>query len=591
MSEFTYKGKDFLLDGEPFVIISGAVHYFRVPREYWRDRLLKLRECGFNTVETYTCWNLHEPREGEFHFEDMLDLGHFLDIAAEVGLKAIVRPGPYICSEWELGGLPSWLLTYTDITLRCYNERYMAKMKPYFVELCKILRPRLLKNGGNIIMLQVENEYGSYGNDKTYLRAVAEIYRENGMDCMYFTSDGPSKLMLNSGTLDEYLCVANFGSAPRNNLRVLSEFRPDQPSMCGEFWCGWFDHWYEGHHVRPVEDIINCFNEFLEDGASLNYYMWHGGTNFGFTNGANHTDTQYQPTVTSYDYNAPLSEAGDRTPLYYAIRDAIRERYGVDVPLTASETPKAAYGKVTLTERAFLLPQAEKLGKTVESAAPLFMEDLGQDFGYVLYSTDVRGPMEQYPLILEDMHDRARFYLDGNYSGYMERTRHQDTVRVGPYEKGEGVHLDILVENMGRVNYGPFLLDRKGMRGMRFIGVHQFGWKMVSLPMTDLSALTYEPVPADPTTDMPSFYRGTLTIEGTPADTFVKMNGFHKGFITVNGHNLGRYWNDTTPQRTLYVPAPWLKEGENEIIVFESDKCDTTEIEFFAEPDLGDPIQ
>ena len=584
MSEFTFKGKDFLLDGQPFRVLSGAMHYWRIVPDYWEDRLRKLRACGFNTVETYVPWNLHERREGVFDFSGSLDIVRYVETAQRLGLYVIVRPGPYICSEFDFGGLPSWLLRYPDMRLRCNDPLYLEKVRPYYRELLTRIRPLLCTAGGPVIMVQIENEYGSYGNDKAYLRAVADMYREYGMDCLLYTSDGPSYWMLNGGTLPEYPCVANFGSHPAEAFSLLADFRPDQPSMCGEFWCGWFDHWGEAHHVRTAEETLRDLVPMVDAGASFNFYMFHGGTNFGFTNGANHTGTQYQPTITSYDYGSPLSEAGDLTPTYYAVQQVLGKLAPLpDIPV--ENTKKAAYGTVTLTGRAPLFDNLDKLGPTVHAAAPECMEELGQDFGYVVYSTELRGPSEPLPLVLEHVHDRAQVFLDGKPAGIRERSGRCDEISIG-LAKGETVRCDILVENMGRVNYGPKLFDRKGIfPGIRLGQMYHFGWDMTSLTMDDLSGLTWTNDVCDD--GRPAFLRGTFTVSGTPADTFVRPEGFHKGFIMVNGFNLGRYWNDRGPQKTLYLPAPLLHEGENEIIVFETDGYDSPAVRLEAEPDLG----
>ncbi len=585
MSVFTYENDKFTLDGKPFQIISGAMHYWRIVPEYWEDRLKKLRACGFNTVETYVAWNLHERREGEFDFSGNLDIERYISIAESLGLKVIVRPGPYICSEFDFGGLPSWLLAYPDVHLRCNDPKYLEKVRPYYRELLSRVKPHLCTNGGGVIMLQIENEYGSYGDDKEYLRAVAEMYREYGIDCLLYTSDGPMFWMLSGGTLPEYPCVANFGSRPEQAFKLLSEFRPGQPSMCGEFWCGWFDHWGEEHHTRTAEETLRDFVPMLEMGASVNFYMFHGGTNFGFTNGANHTGTEYLPTVTSYDYCSPLSESGDMTETFFAVRDAIAKRTGITPPLDVSDSEKAAYGKVGLTGRADLFENLGKIGRVTHSAAPLPMEEVGQDFGYILYSSTLTGPSETRPLILEHVHDRALVYLDGKLVGIRERTGRMDEITV-PLQKDVITKLDILVENRGRINYGPKLFDKKGIfGGIRLGQQYHFGWDITSMTMDDLSGLVY----ADDTAyaGNPAFLRGKLTISGTPADTFLRLDGFHRGFVKVNGFNLGRYNNDQGPQKTLYVPAPVLREGENEIVVFETDGWKKPEIEFFAEPDLG----
>ena len=560
MAILTYKGNKFFLDGEEYTIISGAMHYFRIPREYWHDRLLKLKECGFNTVETYTCWNLHEPKENVFDFSGMLDLEAYIDIAKELGLNVILRPGPYICAEWEMGGLPAWLLNYPNLTIR-----------------------KLSTNGGNIIMMQIENEYGSYGDDHEYMQRIAEIYKNAGVDCLLFTSDGASSSMLQGGTLPEYPCVANFGSRPNENFKVLNDFRPDQPLMCGEYWVGWFDHWYEKHHVRDPKEVAKLFKDMIDCGASLNFYMFHGGTNFGYMNGANYYD-KYEPTITSYDYNALLSEAGDLTPAYFEVRKIIEERFGNLPELTVKNSEKAAYGKLELDERYSIFDAAKLLAKPVHSAAPQFMEDIGQYYGFTLYSTTVDGPRDEAEIKFDSVHDRAVVFIDGKYRGYYERTREGEPVSFS-LEKGENCRIDILCENMGRVNYGPKIMDRKGVKGVRFNLQYHFGWDMYPLPLDNISLLEYKRESGDVKTA--SFLKGTLKIEGEPHDTFMRLDGFTKGVVFVNGFNIGRYYNPAGPQKTLYVPAPMLKKGDNEIVVFETDHSDRSFVTFLDKPDLG----
>lgn len=584
MGIITYNDKSFLMDGKEYTIVSGAMHYFRIPREYWADRLDKLKQCGFNTVETYTCWNLHEPKESEFDFTGMLDIAAYIDEAAKLGLNVILRPGPYICSEWEFGGLPAWLLGYENIAIRCNDERFLSMVRRYYHALFEqIGTERLATHGGNVVMVQIENEYGSYGDDKDYLNAVVDIYRECGVDCTLFTSDGPCDWMLNGGTLPEYLCVANFGSHPQENFAELKKFRDNQPCMCGEYWCGWFDHWYEEHHVREAEELAGLFRDMLNAGASLNFYMFHGGTNFGFMNGANHGG-KYEPTITSYDYNALLSEAGDMTPAYHAVRKINEEFFGKLPELTCKNSEKKAYGKVTLTEKAFVLDTVDTISTPVRTAAPKFMEEIGQGYGFTLYSTKVHGPMGELPLRFDCVHDRAIVYINGEKKGWYERSRHNDDIRVA-LKKGEEIKLDILVENMGRINYGPEMRDKKGMTGIRFGQQNHYGWDMYPMEMKDVSGVKYEP--CDGGVDKSSFLRGTLTVEGEPCDTFIRLDGFHHGFVLVNGFNLGRYYNDAGPQKTLYCPAPMLKTGKNEIVVFETDSSDRNVIEFVDVPDLG----
>ena len=585
MNILTYDSEQFYLDGKPYTVLSGAMHYFRIPRAYWKDRLLKLKECGFNTVETYFCWNLHEPREGTFTFSEELDVGAFLDIAAELGLNVILRPGPFICAEWEFGGLPAWLLSYPGMELRCNNELFLEKVRNYIRKVSEIIRPHLAVNGGNVFMIQVENEYGSYGDDKAYLRAVADIYRKAGIDCLFFTSDGPEFSMMTGGALEDLLCVANFGSDVPRRTVFLKEYRPDQPVMCGEFWGGWFDHWFEQHHTRPMSEVVDCVRDFLEANASFNFYMFHGGTNFGFTSGANYGE-KYEPTTTSYDYCAPLTEAGDRTDLYYRIRDLFKEKFGSVPKLTAKETEKKAYGKIELCEKAMLFDQLDILSEPVFSETPKYMEEIGQDYGYLLYESEIKGPRNDWQMHADAVHDRAEIFVNGTLKGVFERWDPESQTRADirlPLRKGETAKLQILVENMGRVNYGHKLKDCKGIRGVGFGVALHFGWKMYPLPMTDLSGLTFRS-DNEHGSHAPAFYRAFLSIPDTPKDSFVRMNGLTKGFVMVNGNNLGRYFNPAGPQKTLYVPAPFLRRGENEIIVFESDAADHPNVEFLDTP-------
>lgn len=592
MGILSYKDKQFYLDGKPYVVLSGAIHYFRVPREYWYDRLLKLKECGFNTVETYACWNLHEKNEGEFDFSGILDVEAYIETAESLGLHVILRPGPYICAEWDFGGLPAWLLKYENMALRCYDERYLGFVKRYFKELFSHIRPHLAVNGGSVFMLQIENEYGSYGNDKEYLRAIVDIYKELDMDCLLFTADGSSTAMQSGGSLEGYLPTANFGSDPKGSFARFQVSHPNVPLMCTEFWSGWFDHWGEEHHVRPAEQIVSCVKDFAELGASFNFYMFHGGTNFGFLNGANHPG-YYAPTVTSYDYGAPLSEAGDRTENYYKLREILEAKYGKAPEMTAKETEKAAYGELKLTEQALLFDNLDKLSAPVHVSEPKYMEEIGQSFGYVLYRTTLKGPRDKQAIKASAVNDRAILFVNGEKKDVWERwnMKHMgEEPTVFDLAKDEEAKLDILVENMGRVNYGPELCDRKGLRDVRFeiqkaCYQFHFGWDMYALPMDDLSPLEYTPV-SDGAITAPVFLRGNLVLKDTPKDTFIRLDGFTKGFVTVNGINLGRYFNSAGPQKTLYLPAPFLKVGDNEIIVFESDGAKKPVITLCDKPEL-----
>ncbi len=587
MSEFSFKGNDFYLDGEKFVVISGAMHYFRIPKEYWHDRLLKLKECGFNTVETYVCWNLHEPvMDGEFCFDGMLDIVSYIETAKALGLYVILRPGPFICAEWEFGGFPGWLRNVPGIQLRCFNAPYLGRVKRYLTELFSRVSPYFIGNGGNIIMVQLENEYGSYGDDKEYLNALLDMYKELGVNALIYTADGTNTFMLGGGTVEGVPAVANFGSRVHQNFENLRAFRPGQPTMCGEFWVGWFDHWYEQHHVRGAEEVASLFREMMDEGASVNFYMFHGGTNFGFTNGAN-CDAKYQPTVTSYDYCSPLSEAGDRTDTYYAVRDLINKYHGPVPPLTAKESKKAAYGKLKISEWARLSDNLDELGYKKSAAVPLLMEEMGQNFGYILYTTYLKAPTESLPIIVSEVHDRAIVYIDGVRSGVIERaTGRRDEMSIS-LDKGQEKRIDILLENQGRINFGPEIPnDFKGIKGVRIGQRYHYGWDTHSLPMDDISKVRYSEYRGE-TESGPVFLKFILDIDGDPADTFIDPTDFGKGFITVNGVNIGRYFNEAGPQKTLYIPAPFLKNGRNEIVLFETEGVSGGFIELKDVPVLG----
>lgn len=585
MGILQYNNKEFLMENEPYEIISGAMHYFRIVPEYWLDRLTKLKACGFNTLETYIPWNLHEREEGKFDFTGILDLGKYITMAESLGLNVIIRPGPYICAEHDFGGLPSWLLKYEHLRLRSRDPLFISKLRPYLEKVFEIVKPHLCTNGGKVIMMQVENEYGSYGDDKEYLNAVRDIYVENGIDCLLFTSDGAEPLMLSGGTIDGTLSVANFGSKPDENFDKLKAFRPNEPTMCGEFWCGWFDHWYEEHHVRTCEETVRDLESMLKRKASFNFYMFHGGTNFGFHNGANHTGTQYQPTITSYDYSSPLSEAGDMTETYFAVKNILEKYRGEAPKLQVSNSKKANYGVLYPAEKAFLFDNLENLSEPVYSASPLTMEEMGQDFGYVYYKSEIKGAVDNQELVLSGVHDRAHIYVNGERKALKERTRIDEKVFLSQQEN-ESTKVEILLENMGRVNYGEKLFDKKGiMNGVRCGYRFHFGWESRSLKMENTDKLQFETCNQDFETDLPVFLKFKLNIE-EPMDTFIETKNMNKGFIIVNGFNIGRYFHSAGPQKTLYIPAPLLKKGENEIVVFETDICKNPCVELTDTPKL-----
>ncbi len=584
---FQIKGKEFLLNSKPFKIYSGAMHYFRTLPEYWEDRLLKLKLAGFNTVETYVCWNLHEPKKGEFNFEGMLDIARFLETAKKVGLYAIVRPGPYICAEWDFGGFPAWLLSDKNVELRCNNEIYLGHVHSYFKKLFDVIRPQLITNGGNVIAVQVENEYGSYSNDKKYLNALSDMYDEFGIDVLKFTSDGDWCNMLSGGTIEGILPTLNFGSRAATAFDALKPYG-DLPKMCTEFWCGWFDHWGEKHHTRTADDLIPELEAFLEQDASFNMYMFHGGTNFGFTAGANHQNG-YEPTVTSYDYCAPLTEWGDYTDTYHKVRKLLCEHQ--DIPMT--QLPPSPImqdiGTVKLTESADLFENLANIAQKHYSPLPRSMEAYGQNFGLIYYVTRLKGEYEAGPLMIDDVHDYAYVYFENKKIATINRCKASSASYKAKLKKQlniSGTHTEseigVLVEGMGRVNYGKELYDRKGISGIRYINQVLTDFDVYSIPLDNLENLKFDSVKAE-SKNCPVFLKGKF--KAGDGECFVNMKGFTKGYVFVNGFNLGRYWN-IGPQTALYLPGALLKE-ENEIIVFEMEKYTSAKVTIQAEPVLG----
>lgn len=574
------KNKKFYMDSKPFDIYSGAMHYFRTVPEYWEDRLTKLKAAGFNTVETYVCWNLHEKKPGEFDFSGILDIEKYLEIAQKVGLYAIVRPGPYICAEWDFGGLPAWLLKDKNMQIRCMYPDYLKCVERFYKELLARLVPHLESHGGNIIAMQVENEYGSYGNDKDYLRYVEKLTRDCGIDCLLFTSDGNTNNMISGGSLPDLYKVLNFGSRSRTAFNVLKGFENDGPNMCGEFWCGWFDHWRDKHHTRNSLEIVNEIKGFIDNGASFNMYMFHGGTNFGFTAGANHNQGHgYEPTVTSYDYCAMLTEWGDYTPAYHAVRKLLCEKQGIEPP-ELPESPKLqSIGKVELTETASLFENLDNIGEKHHVPVPEGMEYFGQNFGLIYYETTLKGKYNASPMYVKNVHDFADVYFDGEKKASIDRTLYsvegKTTLKDVIFKKKEGESspflmpalsgerkIGVLVDTMGRVNYGENMLDRKGISDI-YLGIQRLmNYDVWTLPLDNLDKLKYS---SSVKKEEPVFLKGKFKAD-SKADCFVHLDGFNRGCVYINGFNLGRFWK-VGPQKSLYIPGTLLKD-ENEIIVF-----------------------
>lgn len=563
---FTIGHDTYLLNGEPVQLMSAAFHYFRVHPDYWEDTFKKIANAGLNTVETYIAWNMHEPERGIYNFEGAQDLDRYLSLAEKYNLLVIVRPGPYICAEWEFGGLPYWLLKEDDIQIRTKDPKYLTPALEWFDQLFPVLAPHLITNGGNIIMTQIENEYGSYpACDKEYLTALYDItIKHFGPDTGYvtFTTDGPSDWMVTCGRLEgKAYTTVDFGAGDASEpFRVMRKYEPEGPLQNSEYYPGWLDHWKEKHQTVDFVPIVNTMEQMYNMKANWNFYVFIGGTNWGFMSGANGGGVNYQPQPTSYDYDAPLSEAGDRTKKYWAIRDKIGE--WKELPHhQVKDTKKMEYGKVEFKEMASLWENLEVFdAEPVKNETPLTMEKLGLDYGFINYRTSLS---KSGKIRVEDVHDRAYIYVNQKYMGLIERQDCSVTVLV---EAKEGDVLDILVENMGRLNYGGQMTDPKGLLGNVYLDEEVLvNWSMSRLGMKDLSQLKWKEAKAGQ--EGPAFYRTSVKVE-EKGDTFVNPKGWNKGHIYLNGFNLGRFWT-VGPQLTVYAPAPLLKEGENEIIAFD----------------------
>uniref|UniRef100_A0A8C6C2J6 Beta-galactosidase n=1 Tax=Monodon monoceros TaxID=40151 RepID=A0A8C6C2J6_MONMO len=581
------KGQNFMLEDSAFWIFGGSVHYFRVPREYWRDRLLKVKACGLNTLTTYVPWNLHEPERGKFDFSGNVDLEAFVLLAAEVGLWVILRPGPYICSEMDLGGLPSWLLQDPDMRLRTTYKGFTEAVDLYFDHLMVRVVPLQYKHGGPIIAVQVENEYGSYNKDPAYMPYVKKALEDRGIVELLLTSD--NKDGLSKGIVDGVLATINL--QPQNELQFLTTFllsvQGVQPRMVMECWTGWFDSWGGPHSILDSAEVLKTVSAIINAGSSINLYMFHGGTNFGFINGAMHFQ-DYKSDVTSYDYDAVLTEAGDYTAKYTGLREFFGSVSGAPLPAPPDLLPKTAYEPVMPALYLSLWDALPYLEEPVTSEKPVNMENLpinggnGQSFGYTLYETTITssGILSAY------VRDRGQVFVNTVSIGFLDYKREKVVI---PSIQGFTM-LRILVENRGQVNYGTNIDDqRKGLIGNIYLNDSPLKkFKIYSLDMKKsffqrFHADKWNPVPDVPV--FPAFFSGPLFVSLSPCDTFVKLEGWEKGVVFINGQNLGCYWN-IGPQETLYLPGAWLDQGLNQVIVFE-EKMAGPVIQFTETPYLG----
>jgi beta-galactosidase len=548
----------FTLHGQPYQIISGEMHYARIPRADWRDRLRMARAMGLNTISTYVFWNLHEPRPGHYDFRGQNDVAQYIRIARQEGLNVILRPGPYVCAEWDLGGYPAWLLADSSMVLRSIQPQFTQAAGRWLDRLGRELSPLLASHGGPIIAVQVENEYGSFDKDKAYLAWQRDALRHAGFGSVrLYTADGDDQLP--DGTLPDLPAVVNFGTGEADSAFArLGRFEPGQPLMSGEYWAGWFDQWGGKHARTDAARQAGELDWMLGRGYSVNLYMFHGGTTFGFMNGANVDRGTYHPQTTSYDYDAALDESGRPTPKYEMFRDVIARHAGTPPPVPSIDS--------SVTVNPFRLTQTTALwgalGTPVHVAVPRAMETFGQAYGYILYRATPHWTSHGM-LTIHGVRDYAQVYVDGNLIATLDRRLGQDSATMA-VPAGAAL-LDILVENGGRVNFTKALRsERKGITGDATLdGAPIVGWDVFTLPMTSVP----QPRPGRTTPTGPAFYRGEFTVS-KPGDTFLDTRGWGKGTMWVNGHALGRFW-DIGPQESLYLPAAWLRRGENSVVVFD----------------------
>ena len=579
---FALSDEAFLLDGKPFQMISGEMHYPRVPREAWRARMKMAKAMGLNTIGTYVFWNLHEPQKGKFDFTGNNDVAEFVRIAQQEGLWVILRPSPYVCAEWEFGGYPYWLQNEKGLEVRSKEAQYLREYEKYIKEVGKQLAPLQVNHGGNILMVQIENEYGSYGNDKEYLAINQRLFKEAGFDGLLYTCDPAADLV--AGHLPGLLPAVNGLDNPEKVKALINANHGNKgPYYIAEWYPAWFDWWGTKHHTVPAEHYSKHLDSVLAAGISINMYMFHGGTTRGFMNGANYKDiSPYEPQTSSYDYDAPLDEAGNATPKFIAFRNVIKKYLpqGYKLPSIPAAKPAIEIHDIKLDKTAELL---NNMPAPTVNIRPMTFEELNQDYGYVLYSTTLTGGKSGL-LKLKELRDYAVVMLNGKIVGTLDRRTNQDSLSITlPAGK---VALDILVENMGRINFGKYLLqNKKGITDKVMFNNNELNqWKMYSLSFADISHIKYQQTPING--NGPVIKKGTFNLTSV-GDTYLDMRKWGKGVVWVNGHNLGKYWS-IGPQQTLYLPAEWLKKGSNTIEVLELLKSGQNELTSLNKPILNE---
>lgn len=564
---FSIGDKTFLLDGKPFLIKAAEMHYTRIPAEYWEHRIQMCKALGMNTICIYAFWNIHEQKEGVFDFKGQNDIAAFCRLAQKHGMYIMLRPGPYVCSEWEMGGLPWWLLKKKDIKLRTNDAYFLERTKLFMNEIGKVLADLQVSRGGNIIMVQVENEYGAYATDKEYIANIRDIVKGAGFtDVPLFQCDWSSTFQRNG--LDDLVWTINFGTGANIDaqFKKLQEARPNAPLMCSEFWSGWFDHWGRKHETRDAETMVSGIKDMLDRHISFSLYMTHGGTTFGHWGGAN--SPAYSAMCSSYDYDAPISEAGWATPKYYKLREMMMQY--ADSAQVIPDVP-AAYPVIEISE--FELKEVAPLfdnlpePKLSEDIKP--MEQFDQGWGTILYRTSLPEVKEGTTLLIDEVHDWAQVYADGKLLGRLDRRRGQNSLVLPSLQKG--TRFDILVEAMGRVNFDVAIHDRKGITNKVELLTETDkkelkNWEVYSFPV-DYDFAESKKYAEGEKLDAPAYYRATFELDRV-GDVFLDMQTWGKGMVWVNGKAMGRFWK-IGPQQTLFMPGCWLKKGKNEIIVLD----------------------
>lgn len=555
---------EFLLDGKPYQIISGEMHPARIPAEYWRHRIKMAKAMGCNTISAYVFWNYHEAEEGVYDFTTgNHNLAEFFKIVQDEDMWLLLRPGPYVCAEWELGGIPPYLLRIPDISLRSMDPRYMAAAERYIIRLAEEVKPFLITRGGPILMLQIENEYGSFGNDKDYLKRLKEVWASSGIDVPTFTGDGPTRKMLEAGTLQGSAVGLDSGSS-QEDFDLAAEINPGVPVFSSETYPGWLTHWGEEWAKPDTAKLLKEVKFLMDNRKSFNLYVIHGGTNFGFTSGANSGRKGYEPDVTSYDYDAPINEMGIATPKYLALRKLIGSYLpkGKKFPDIPDPMPSM---KMPPVQMEIFSSVWDNLPQPLTSVQPESFEEYGQDYGFILYKTSLTD-QKNGKLTVTELHDYATVFLNGEYIGTLDRREGTDTIDI-PSGSVESPVLEILVEGMGRINYGQNMIDKKGITEKVTLGGSDLiNWKVYNLPMD--WKFIYNLRSTSKNLKQPGlFFKGNFSLLQW-GDTFFDVSEYTKGIVWVNGHNLGRYWN-IGPQKRLFCPASWIKQGMNEILIFD----------------------